>query len=85
MAELLPCPFCGSDRIIVGQCEAQHILKKYHGGYFAGCLDCKITTSIYPVVKTRSPLLNEVKRQEAKQRAIEVWNTRTPKERGGEK
>ena len=84
MAKLLPCPFCGSDRVIVEQCKAKHILKKYHGSYFVGCLDCKITTSIYPVAKTRSPLLNEVKRQEAKQRAIDDWNKRTPIG-GGEK
>lgn len=78
MAELKPCPFCGSERTIVAQCRAEHILKKFHGGYYAGCLDCKITTPIQNVIKTRSPILNRAKVEEAKQRAILLWNTRTP-------
>ena len=80
MAELLPCPFCGSDRTIVSKCEATHILKKFHGAWFAGCLDCKVTTSLYPPRKTRSPLLNKTEEEKAKQRAINDWNTHTPTE-----
>lgn len=77
MDKLKPCPFCGSERVIVTQCRASHVLKKYHGGYIAGCLDCHITTPIQNVIKTRSPLLNSVKEKEAKQNAISLWNTRT--------
>lgn len=76
MAELKPCPFCGSERTYIGKCSAPHILKKYHSGYFAGCLDCKITTRIHNPRKTRSPLLNDVEEERARQRAIDDWNTR---------
>ena len=77
MCELKPCPFCGSERIVLTQCRAGHILKKYHGGYIVGCFDCQITTPIQNVIKTRSPLLKSAYEQEAKQRAISLWNTRT--------
>ena len=77
MAELKPCPFCGSERVAVRRCQAEHIKKQYHRGYFAGCLDCGITTSIHNPTKTRSPLLNSACEKIARQRAIDDWNTRT--------
>ena len=73
---LKPCPFCGSTDVIVTKCHAPHVLKKYHGGYIAGCLNCKITTAIQPVRKTRSPLFNSVNQEKAKQNAIDLWNDR---------
>lgn len=76
MEKLKPCPFCGNEKIYVGKSSAPHVLKKYHNGYFAGCLDCHITTAIHNPHKTRSPLLNGVYEKEARQRAIDDWNRR---------
>lgn len=58
MAELLPCPFCGSTHIVV---------EEYEGMYCVACVECNSRTGLYD-----------------KQEAIILWNTRTPKERGGE-
>ena len=64
MAELLPCPFCGSEAKIV----------KNEFGFVD--VSCKVR-SCRGYVK----FLNYTKQE----KAIEKWNKRTPKERGGEK
>ena len=63
MAELLPCPFCGNEKIY---CEdAGHKTDVW----FIQCDDCGATFPHF----------------DSKEEAIKVWNTRTPKERGGDK
>lgn len=78
-SELKPCPFCGGYDVTVQPCFSRHVLKKYHGQYFAGCRDCGITTGLYRWQKTRSPLLNENNKKIARQTAIEAWNRRAEK------
>lgn len=74
--ELKPCPFCGSKYVKVKQCDADHVLKKYHGKYFAGCVNCGITTPLFNWNKTRSPLINESNKNKAREKAINAWNRR---------
>lgn len=76
--ELKPCPFCGNEQISVQPCFAKHVLKKYHGQYFAGCRNCGIVTPLYAWQKTRSPLLTENSKKKARQEAINAWNRRAP-------
>lgn len=74
MAELLPCPFCGSTdirRIITtSYCEIEcHCCKaKISRGLFCGKYDC----------------LADAENDFGKE-ANNAWNTRAPRERGGEK
>ena len=63
MAELLPCPFCGSDDV--------HITESYP--HYVYCLNCK--TMVQLAGKTWEKDIPEL---------IKMYNTRTPKERGGE-
>lgn len=71
MAELKPCPFCGSKAHIQESID-KGLPKRYH----AVCDDRKCKC---PMV-AGMPLWRDTKEQAEKD-----WNTRTPKERGGEK
>ena len=63
MAELLPCPFCGSE-------DTGVLTTSYDGYWYAVfCENCMVQT----------------RKCRRKEDAEEAWNTRTPKERGGEK
>ena len=69
MAELKPCPFCGGE---AGLFEIKGIDNDLLA-YVVGCMEdnCEIRPSI------QKELDKEV--------VIKIWNTRTPKERGGGK
>ena len=73
MAELLPCPFCGAEVEIQGGCENWRptFYDPDSGGdpYFIGC---------------KCGCHFDIGSQDAEE-FINAWNTRTPKERGGEK
>ena len=87
MAELLPCPFCGGGVY----CEDSYELynKKYH----VECLKCGMVfeyqekheplTIDYIGIGEKRIYYNNMMRQNKP--FLEAWNTRTPKERGGEK
>jgi Lar family restriction alleviation protein len=77
MAELKPCPFCGGESA-VAFASPWFMLKRLHNRYvFAGCRKCGCTTQLYNANNhTRSPILNDVHTQQAKERAIEAWNRR---------
>ena len=88
MAELLPCPFCGSTKLKIDQktssttkwnSETKRVDKLVV--VTVRCNKCHTrgpTTSIYAGWYDRPTKILEEK-------AIEAWNTRTPNERGGEK
>ena len=70
MAELLPCPFCGGEAVL----EPYKARKGYEATIQCngGCL-LYMTTITYDT------------EEEAVETVVKRWNTRTPKERGGEK
>lgn len=69
MAELLPCPFCGADENQKRILASGLVLIKENNNFQVFCLGCGISSNWFATEK------------EARRR----WNTRTPKERGGEK
>ena len=78
MAELLPCPFCGgeadtydyeAERNIYDPITLGYVDTETYTKYGVGCLECGAI----------------IAEQMSEEKAIEKWNTRTPKERGGEK
>ena len=70
MAELLPCPFCGGEAYTYTATNTEKgITRKF---WLVHCKKCAIN---YPLL---------TKKCFEEQEAIECWNTRTPKERGGE-
>ena len=77
MTELKPCPFCGGEAS-VGFAHPDFMLKRLHNRYvFAGCKACGVVTPLFNANnKTRSPIFNNVHTEQAKQKAIEVWNNR---------
>ena len=74
MVELLPCPFCGGEAVMY------HQSSKYTDcdGNFIHCLECGCRTKLFECFGNTGKTHSDTKRE-----AIEVWNTRTPKERGG--
>ena len=70
MAELLPCPFCG---------EKPHLDR--HDIF----CDCGATIEIPLFVTGKESVDGFPTYEEARQEMIDRWNTRTPKERGGDK
>ena len=76
MAELKRCPFCG------GEAAMYHQSSKYtdYDGNYIHCLECGCRTKIFECLGTTGKTHKDTKAE-----AIKAWNTRTPKERGGEK
>ena len=77
MAELLPCPFCGgeadtydyeAERNIYDPITLGYVDTETYTKYGVGCTVCGAM----------------VAEQMSIEKAINLWNTRTPKERGGE-
>ena len=69
MAELLPCPFCGGTDILMRDVSGMFGKSSNARTYhYMQCRDCFSQTGYH----------------ETKTKAIDAWNTRTPKERGGE-
>ena len=75
MAELLPCPFCGGEAVMY------HQSSKYtdYDGNFIHCRECGCRTKLFECFGNTGKTHSDTKRE-----ALEVWNTRTTKERGGE-
>jgi hypothetical protein len=71
MAELLPRPFCGTDNVVLESYKARKGYKAYIQCN-GGCMANQHTIT-YDTL------------EEAEAKAVEMWNTRTPTERGGEK
>ena len=88
MAELLPCPFCGSTKLKIDQKTSSN--RKWNSEK-QRCDKLVVVTVRCNKCHTRGPTTsmyagfydNPTKVLEEK--AINAWNTRTPKERGGEK
>lgn len=70
MAELLPCPFCGGKAVLEPY--------KARKGYEA-TIQCNGGCILYMTTITYDT------EEEAVETVVKRWNTRTPKERGGEK
>lgn len=69
MAELKPCPFCGSDNIGTAKGFVNFLLKKYRGNIRAvGCRDCGCVAGVFNTLAM--PI------EEAEEKAIESWNRR---------
>lgn len=69
MAELLPCPFCGGKPT-----TSRGVVEADEKFVFVSCEKCQSKTRRFYEWNS-----------EDEQDAINAWNTRTPKERGGEK
>ena len=78
MIGLKPCPFCGSDAVVVRFVYPQFMYKKLRGRYVAaGCLECGASTKLFcGNYKTGSPLLNKGDEEIAKREAADAWNRR---------
>ena len=88
MAELLPCPFCGGTDL-----QIKDYTENAYGfwDYKIKCKTCRAymdSPSTAEVRFTEKALIqtrNDETKAKAKRELIVMWNTRTPKERGGEK
>ena len=78
MAELLPCPFCKGQNINIITCYDDAC----ENVYCEGCDKVRYTV----VCNAQRDGCGAICGWKAtKEEAIKAWNTRTPKERGGEK
>lgn len=78
MPELKPCPFCGGEAVIE-VANPWFMLKKIRNKYlFAGCAKCGVSTRMFRLPTTGSPLINEYETEEIKKVLAALWNTRHP-------
>lgn len=77
MAELLPCPFCGADMLYV-----RFVTLKYMNPTRKAIVCNRCGASMSASLVEIDDAESEVALQDY---ILEKWNTRTPKERGGEK
>ena len=84
MAELLPCPFCGSEEIYA---EVSYATKEFRIYCAASDCDCvaEMRLSFSDAGLDEGSIIDFKEMTTIIQQMIELWNTRTPKERGGEK
>lgn len=76
MAELKPCPFCGGEATL---CKKKECFGhgEYHNNYFVKCDSCG--------AKGKKEIEYYLSSTDCQVLATKHWNTRTQKERGGEK
>ena len=84
MAELKPCPFCGSTDIRYSLKITGHFDVRYHASMYCNKCHCYGARTLTEKVnhndyKGRTQIEKD---ETIKQKAIDLWNTRT-KERGG--
>ena len=98
MAELKPCPFCGSTKLKIDKKSVKVAYTEFgrveRHTYSVRCMSCfarggAVGGKVIPYFRLRMTekdlpewVANE---SELEEKAIKAWNTRTPKERGGEK
>ena len=86
MAELKPCPFCGGNNIGYSiKTTTIQFKRAYHFSMYCKDCNCYGARTLW---KCDTNSINRValeRNEDFKQNAIKAWNTRTPKERGGEK
>lgn len=87
MAKLLPCPFCGSTDIRYSLKITGHFDVRYHASMYCNKCHCYGARTLTTVVRNNDYKgRTSIEQDETiKQKAIDKWNTRTLKERGGEK
>ena len=98
MDELLPCPFCGGTKLKI-ESKNKNVgwtgidARVEHQTFSVRCNKChsrggavggRVIVSHLYIYKDNMPDW-AVTQEELKQKAVNLWNTRTPKERGGEK
>lgn len=83
MAELKSCPFCG------GEAEVHYQPIYMDNGVCIRCTECHTRSKFFPCDCTYQFYHGErnvfISKERATNDATNLWNTRTPKERGGEK
>ena len=81
MAELLPCPFCGGGVSIAKAGDKSRLWWFITRGNGENKCTCRV------FMESEEFCVNDTMelKQRLKQDLIDKWNTRTPKERGGEK
>ena len=78
MAELVPCPFCGGENIVIILCYEENCENECCDG----CDDVKYTAVCR---KSKNGCGASCGWYKTKEQAIEHWNTRIPQRKGWEK
>jgi hypothetical protein len=82
MAELLPCPFCGEEEIYA---EISYLAKEFRIYCASGGCTAGMRLSFEDAGLGEGGTIDFAEMQTIMLQMIDLWNTRTPKERGGEK